>query len=334
MSNEQSNRPQASDEIDLGKFFNLVGRGFNWMGRGILSAFLYVRRNIFWLGGLVVVGVVLGVLLKSFIVEQQKIDVIVTPQLDNSDYLSDVVGEIQSDIKASDTTFFRALGMDITKMEGFEVELISLRELRSDPKSQDMEFLELLKEFGQSEAAGEIIRSELQDRTTLDHRITFYFRNADIGADYARKLMDYINSNEYYEQLNAVYRENALERIQRNDSLISQIDILIQKYTEQMSNETAFQAGSLVLENQESLDVPSLFTLKNELIRDSEYKRLELIRREDAIRVVNFGKPHQVQKPLFGKWVVLIPLILVGIYLLLSLVKYLNRKANQIESQA
>lgn len=334
MSEKQTNRPAASDEIDLGKFFNLIGHGLNRVGRGFLSVYLYIRRNIYWLGGLIVVGFAIGILLKSFIVERQKIDVIVTPLLNNSDYLSDVVAEIQSDIKANDTTFFRSLGMDIAKMDGFEVELTALRQVRADAKSQDLEFLELLKEFGQSQAAADIIRSELQDRTTRDHRITFYFRNPEIGTDYAKKLTDYINSNEFYQKLNVVYRENAKERIQRNDSLIAQIDILIQKYTEQMSNASGLQAGSLVLENQEPLNIPSLFELKNELIRDSELKRLELIRREEAIRVVNFGKPHQVQKPLFGKWIVLLPIILVSIFILISFLKYLNRKANQIQTEA
>lgn len=334
MSTDQSNQPASSDEIDLGKFFNLIGQGFNRIGIWILSAYLYFRRNLLWLAGLLIVGVAGGFLLKTLLIQQQKIDVIVTPQMNNSDYLQDVVSEIQADIKAKDSAFFKSLQMDISKMEGFEIQLTPLREAKANAGSYDAEFLELLKEFGESEAAEEIIRSELQDRTTRDHRITFYFKDPAFGREYAQKLIAYINSNEYYQKLNTVVRENALERIQRNDSLIVQIDVLIQKYTEQMSRENTTPAGSLVLENQEPLNIPSLFTLKNQLIRDSEEKRLELIRREDAIRIVNFGKAHEVQKPLFGKWIVLLPLILIGIFFLISFLKYLNHKANQIQTES
>lgn len=333
MNENKGNQPSTSDEIDPGQLFKIIGQGFNNLFRGILRVFLYLKRNILWLIGLSIIGVVLGIVLKSFMGYKHELTVIVSPQLDNTDYLQDVVGEIQANLKAEDTTFFKQMGMDISYLKDFEIELTPLREAKTDAKSSRMVFLEALREFGNNEAIGDIVRAELQDQTTKDHRITFYFKDPVKGEEYSRKLISYINSNDYYNSLNATYAENAQNRIQRNDSLIVQIDRLIQGYTQRMLSESVISQGQIILDNEEPLNIPSLFDLKNRLIRDSEEKKLELIRRQDAIRVASFGKPHRLIIPLFGKKIVYTPLLLILGFFAVSFLKYLNSKAANLENQ-
>ncbi|MDG1571486.1 hypothetical protein OZ410_04105 [Robiginitalea sp. M366] len=323
----------SSDEIDLGQLFALIGKGFNRIFRGLLSVYVYLRKNIFWLGGLTILGVGIGLGLKLLVGVEQKLDVIVTPNLDTKNYLYDVISEVQADIKAKDTAFFASLGMDVQQMKDFEILVVPLKAQNNSAFEQEMQFLELLKDFDGNGGISDILRGELQDKTTKDQRITFYFRDAQIGEDYAHKLMDYINSNPYYNQLVKMYTENAMNRIQRNDSLIRQVDVLIENYTQKMLQEQASTEGRLVLENQEPLNVPSLFSLKNQLIRDTEAKRVELESRKEAITIVNFGKPHKVQKPLFQKRVVFFPLILLGGFFLLAIIRFLNKKATELHIQ-
>jgi hypothetical protein len=189
-----------------------------------------------------------------------------------------------------------------------------------------------MKDFGNSPAIGDLVRETLREKTTKDHRITFYFKDPITGEDFAEKLMGYVNSNAYYSQLLQTQRKNAQERIQRNDSLVKQIDLLINNYTEQMTREQGGTEGRLVLENQEPLNVPSLFELKNQLIRDTESKRLELDTKKEAITIVNFGKPHKIIKPLFQKNYVVFPLVFIGGFLLISLIRFLNRKSFELLS--
>jgi len=197
-----------------------------------------------------------------------------------------------------------------------------------------MVFLEALKEFGNNEAIGEIVRSELQDQTTKDHRISFFFKDPVKGEEYARKFIEYINSNEYYNSLNATYVENAQNRIVLNDSLLVQIDRLLQNYTASMLRESAASQGQLVIDNEEPLNVPALIDQKSRLIRDMEERKLEIIRRQNAIRVVSFGKPHQVNIPLYGKKIVYIPILLILGFFVLSFIKHLNAKAVDLENKA
>lgn len=324
-----NNPPETSDEIDLGQLFKLIGKGFQKMFRGFLSLYLYFKRNFFWLAGLAVLGAITGYLLNQFVEPAQKLEVIVTPYPDTRNYLYDVVAELQSDIKAKDTTFFRSLGLEAGNMEGFDLEITDLRK-GGKKAPEDSELLELMKDFGNSPAIGDLVREALMERTTKDHRITFYFKDALVGEAYARKLMAYINSNPYYSQVVKTQRENAEKRIRRNDSLVRQIDQLIDRYTEQMAREQGGTEGRLVLENQEPLNVPSLFELKNQLVRDTEAKRLELDMKKEAITIVNFGKPHKVIKPLVRKNIVFFPILFIGGFLVLSIVRYLNRKASEL----
>ena len=333
MNENKGNQPSASDEIDLGQLFKLIGNGFNGIFRGLLRIFLYLKRNIFWLVGLFIVGVLIGYGLRSLTGVKKELSVIVSPQLDNTDYIQDIVEEIDANLKSKDTAYFQKLGMDVADLKGFEVELTPLRDAKTDSKSSRMLFLEALKEFGNNEAIGDIVRTELLEQTTKDHRITFYFKDPVKGEEYSRKFIEYINSNEYYNSLNATFAENAQNRIRRNDSLIVQIDKLIHNYTERMLRESVSSPGQFVLENEESLDVPALFDQKNRLVREIEDKKLEIIRRQNAIRVVSFGQPHRVIVPVYGKKIVYIPLLLILGFFLLSFIKYLNTKAANLENQ-
>ena len=53
-SNQSPSTQSNSDEIDLGQLFQLIGRGFNAIFRWFLRVFLYLKKNILLLIGLVV----------------------------------------------------------------------------------------------------------------------------------------------------------------------------------------------------------------------------------------------------------------------------------------
>ena len=330
MSDKPSNKQNQSDEIDLGQLFAAIGKGFDSLFRGLLTFFVYLKKNAVILVGLVIIGGLIGFSLKFIVGEEKKLDVIVTPNLDAKDYLYGVIDEIQSDIKAKDTVFFNSLGMSIDELGDFKIEITRLKKPSATDPEEEMKFLEILKDFENNETIAGFLRSELQDKTTRNERITFYFDDDEIGEDYAGKIMSYINSNPYYLELVKVYNENAQNRIIQNDSLIKQLDMLINYYAKNMLKEETRTEGSLVLENQEPLNIPSLFQLKNVLIKDTEVKKLELERRKEAITVVSFGKPHKVQKPIFRENIALIPLIFVGLFFLLSFIRLLNRKAKEM----
>lgn len=324
--------PTNADEIDLGQLFRLIGKGFNKVFKGFLRFYLYLKSNIFILGGLGILGAGIGYGLNQITTDLMKTEVIVKPNLESRNYLYEVVDEIESNIRAKNTLFFKDLGISVENLKGFKVTVESLGDTK-DVSDQGTEYLKLLQGFeGSSQAISNIVRAEILSKSTLiNHKISFYFKDAKLGQEYTKKLMNYINSNLYFSDLIVVNNENALKRIENNTELVTQIDALISSYAEKLAQkDNTISDGRISFDNEEKLDIKGLFQLKNSLIKDIEVKRVELKIENEAIKIINFGNPQEVQKALFGKSTVLIPSILIGLFFLISIIKYLNKKTLEL----
>ncbi len=330
---QPQNNQNSSDEIDLGQLFKMIRKGLDRIFRSFLRLFLYLKKNALILVGLAVLGVAIGFGLNQIVTKGMKTDIIVKPNLESKNYLYDVVDEIQANIKAKDTSFFQPLGISFDQLKGFKVEIKPIEgEQRGKNMEDQMKYLETLQNFENTAIISDVVRTEILNNSSLNHQISFYYKDAHYGQECARKLMDYINSNPYFEELIEIYQVNAKERIEKNEAVIRQLDDLITNYSEKIGEKkNSVGEGRIILDNEESLDMKGIFELKNSLIRDTERKKLELQEQTSTVSVINFGRPQQVQKPFFGKNIVLLPTILIGLFFLWSLVGYLNKKSLEID---
>lgn len=328
------NNQNPSDEIDLGQLFQMIQKGLDRILRGFLRLFLYLKKNALILVGLLVLGAAIGFGLNQIVTKKMKTEVIVKPNLESKNYLYDVVNEIQANIEAKDTSFFQPFGISLDKLRDFKVEIEPVEgDLKGKNLEDQMKYLETLQNFQNTTMISQVIRDEILNNSSLNHRISFFYKDAVYGQECAQKLIDYINSNPYFEELIQIYQENAKERIEKNEAVIRQLDDLITNYSEKIGEKrNSLGEGRIVLDNEEGLDMKGLFELKNSLIRDTERKNLELKEQTNIVSIINFGRPQQVQKPFFGKNIVLLPTILVGIFFLGSIIKYLNKKSSEINN--
>ncbi len=332
MADQQTPQTTSSnDEIDLGQLFNMIGRGFKNLFNWFLRAFLYFKKNFLVLFVLAIVGAILGLGLNQIISEKLKTEVIVKPNFESKDYLYDVVNEIQAKIKSGDTIFFNAIGFKNTNFKGYDIEI---EEILVKSNSEDnLEYLELLEKFQDNGLVSDIIRSELLNKSSLEHRITFTYKDLRNGPKFTQKVMEYINSNNYYNELIKINQENALTRIRQNENLLVQIDELITRYSDKMSaSENQFAEQRIILDNEKQMNITELFELKSNLIRDIERKKIELQEQKDAISIIYFGESHLEQNSFFGKKIILLPLIFISIFFLIDIIKYLNRKSSEISN--
>ena len=330
MVENQSPKGQSnSDEIDLGQLFQLIGRGFNSIFRFILRVFLYLKKNILILIGLVILGLAIGYGLNKIISKRLKMEVIVKPQIESKNYLYDAIDEIQANIEAKDTLFFKSIGLDEIDFTGLEVTVN--RVVEDNTSESDMQYLELLQSFENTDAIADIVKEELENKTSFNHRITFFFKNSNSGKEFADKVIKYINGNEYFDRVLDVSRANAQNRIEANQLLLKQVDEIIANYTNSLAAKGNNSLGQrIVLDNQEQVNIADLFEYKNRLIRDTELKKLELEEQTEPISIINFGKTQVVQKSFFGKNIILIPIIFLIAFFLLSILIYLNRKSSEV----
>lgn len=328
---DQPVNQNSSDEIDLGQLLQMIGRGFNKLGIFFLQVFLYLKKNAIILAALVVLGGAIGYGLKFITSEKMQVDVIVRPNLESKDYLYDVISEIESNIKAKNESFFKEMGISVEDMAGFEVSIEPVKKDTEKAAEKQLEYLEILQKFQNTDLISDVLREELLKNTELNHRISFKYINPE-GDVIAKKLIDYINSNSYFKELLAVHIENSIEGIKQNEVLIAQIDTIIQSYSKNLSNaDKTYETGKVVLQNEEKLNVAGLLSFKSNLIEDIENRKMELKELTSPIGIINFGKPHQVSKAFFGKKIIMIPIVLLGMFFLFSIIRYLNRKAAEIE---
>lgn len=319
----------SSDEIDLRQMFQLIEKGFNRIGRGFLRVFLYLKKIILILIGLTVLGLAIGYGLNQITSKKFKTEVIVKPNMESKNYLYDVIDEIQSKIIAKDTLFFESIGVENIEFAGLKVEI--RRVVEEDNSESDLQYLELLQSFENTDAIADIVRAELQNKSSFNHRITFFYNNPELGNEFAKRVMDYINTNQYFDKLIMVHRENASGRIEANQKLLQQVDEIITNYTNGLAIErNNLLSERIVLDNQEQMNITDLFEYKNLLIKDIETKKLELEERAEPVSIINFGKSQVVQKSFFGKNIILIPLVFLVIFFLVSFLVYLNKKSKEI----
>ncbi|NNE77122.1 MAG: hypothetical protein HKN31_08620 [Pricia sp.] len=330
---EKPSNTQSSDEIDLGQLFKMIGNGFNRLFRAFLRFFLYLKKNLIVLIVLVIVGLAAGIGLKYFISDQLKTEVIVKPNFDSKDYLYNVVDEIEANLAVKDTTFFRELGIVVSELKSLKIEIEPIEDVKEDENlEEDLKYLEILQNFSDDSFISDVVKTEILKKSGLNHRITIYYKNALAGREATRKLIEYINANEYFNELKEIYNENALQKIERNQELIRQIDLLVSGYTQNLTESNTVEQGTVVLENEKSLEIPSLLGLKNALLKEIERKRLEIAEQKEVIKIISFGKNQKVRAPIYTQGIMLIPFVLLVLFFLVSIIKYLNVKASEMES--
>lgn len=328
---KDSNQQQSlgSDEVDIFKLFQWIRNGFNRLFNGLLRLFIYLKGKLLILVSLLIIGLLIGFGLKSLVTKRQKIELIVQPNLESQEYLYDVVNEIQANIDDSNTAFFESIGYQ-GALEDLE---ISINKIGQDEEisREETAYIEMLLNYENTALISDIIRAEILNNISLNHKITIYFKNSEAGSQFAETIMGYINQNTYYNQLVDVSNDNIQSRIEQNGALIEQIDKIILGYAENLSNSGGvIQQGQILLDNEKPLDITGLISIKNNLIRDTELKKIELIEQDQLVRVIHFGKPQRVKTVIFAKYHIMVPLLLIGLFFLLEFLRYLDRKSKEI----
>jgi len=331
MADNIPNNGSSSDEIDLGQLFKAIGKGFDNLFRAFLRFFLYLRNNFVKLAILVFIGFAIGFGLKFMISDQLKTEVIVRPNFDSKDYLYDVVDEIEANLKVKDTAFFKELGIVVSELKSLKIQIEPIQENNEEANLEDdMKYLETLQNYKDNSFVLDVVKAEVHKKSNMNHRITFFYKNSLAGRASTLKLMEYIENNSYFSELKKVYNENSKSKIDRNEGLIEQIDSLVAGYSKNLASGRAGQS-TVILDNENGLDITGLLGLKNNLIKEIELRKLEIIEQKEVIKVINYGKTQKVRTPIYAQGVTVIPAILLAFFFIYSIIKYLNQKVNELD---
>lgn len=297
-----------SQEIDLSQISKKIGGFFENVATSIFRGFLFFKRNILWVGILFVLGVGLGVYLDKTtkIYDSQ---IIVSPNFGSVDYLYSKIELINSKIEDGDTLFLKNV---VGIKEPRKLKIVSIAPITDvykfiENKSQNFDLIKLMAEDGDIK---KIINESLTSKNYPYHTISLSTVGQTSNEMTVKPILDYINNSDYYKLIQKEYLNNIKIKMTENDSIISQINGLLNSFN-------GSQGDKMVYYSEKS-QLSEVIKSKDQLVYEQGLHRIELVNLNKVIKENSTTLNVRNTKATNGKMKLILPLLLVGLFVLAS----------------
>ena len=311
-----SNSPQTSSdnqEIDLDQLSKRIGSKIQSFIDWLFDGILFVRKNIIVIGILFVLGAGLG----FYLDRTSKIyshEVIVNPNFGSTDYLYSKIGLIDAKIKEGDTLFLQQIGIkNPKKFARIEIEPIVDVYRFINTNDQNFEMLKLMAEDGDLK---KIIEDNATSKNYMYHKITYTTKDVTNEDKTLTPLLNYLNDSDFYRKIQKEYLSNVSIKIQENDSIISQINGVMNQFTNAVGSNQ--KSDKLVYYN-ENTQLNDVIKTKEALINEQGNKRLELVTSDRIVKDNSYTLNVENTKATNGKMKLILPLLFIGIFVVVSM---------------
>lgn len=310
--------PKNTDnqEIDLSLISKKIGNFFENISTAIFRGFLFFRRNILWVGILFIIGAGLGFYLDKTTKVYDN-EVIVSPNFGSIDYLYAKVDLISSKINDGDTLFLKeVVGIkQPKKLKKITVTPIADVYKFVNNSDKNFEFVKLLAEDGDIK---KIVNDNLTSKNYPYHLISFTTDNQTSNEKTVQSLLKYLNSSEYYSLIQKEYLNNVKIKMTENDSIISQINGLLNAFS---SNKSGSQKSDKLVYYNENSQLNEVIKTKDELIIEQGVNRITLVNFDKIIKDNSITLNIKNNKAVNGKMKLILPLLLIFLFVLFSYFK-------------
>lgn len=300
--------PQNSEdqEVDLVLISKKINSFFARLNRSIFKSIQFFIKNWMIVLVLVVAGFVIGIFLdqnqKSY-----KHEIIVAPNFGSTDYLYAKVDLINSKIKEKDTLFLKkVVGIPQPKnLKNIEIKPIADVYNFIQNKPENFELIKLMAEDGD-------IKKVLEDNVTsknYNYQTILLFTNEKTSEEnLINPLLKYLNSSDYYSKIQKVTYHNVEVKIQQTDSIIKQIDGILNNLA--ASPKGSVKNDKLIYYN-ENTQLNDVIKTKDALLNQLADHRIELIGFDKIIKENNVTTNLQLVKLGNGNLKFLMPFIFI-----------------------
>ena len=296
-------------EIDLGQIFNKVGGFFQSLIDRLFDFILFIKKNIIVLVILFVIGASLGFFLdktsKSF-----NNEIIVTPNFNSVDYLYSKIALLDAKKRENDTIFFSNLGFkNVKDLNIIQIEPIIDVFKFVDQKPDNFELIKLMAEDGDLD---KIVENEVTSKNYPFHLIKFSTsKKTDIDKT-VQPLLNYLNDSDYFKTIQKQYLDNETIKMKANDSIIKQIDKLIEGFSKSVSSGSKTDKMVYISDNNQ---LNEIINTKNVLIKEQGSLRMNFINSDKIIKEISTTVNILNSKGLNGKMKLVLPFIFVILFL-------------------
>ena len=302
-------------EIDLGQIGKGIKNFFNGMVNAFFDFLFFIKKKIIIIAVLFIVGVVAAFLLDSKVYNHE---ISVIPNFGSNEYLYKKIEQVNTKLREDDAVFFKELGIknyeDILSVE-IEAYLAIYNFVNNKEEENNFELIKLMAEDGNID---KIMKDEITSKNYYHHKISIQTEGMFKKEEFIIPLLNYLNSNSYYETQQKITQKNLVDKLASNNSLISQIDQLIVLLS------TSNSSGTISISEKNS--IPELVEKKDKLIQENQYllrnqSTLDKIIKEESsiINIRNY-------KPLLLNNKILLPVFLVFLYLIFHILSKVYQK--------
>lgn len=316
MSTENQNID--NQEIDLGSLFSKTADFFNNL---ILKGFTFLKKNGLMLLGLFVVGVVIGFILdiksKSYVSE-----IVVNTNHTGNEYLYSKVEELNNELKSDD----KKNGADLNPKIVSKIEIEPIIDVYSfvnnqavANNAQNSQNFEMIKLLSESSDINKVIEDEMTSKNFYYQKVNIY-SSEKISEKEVNKALKFLNKDSYFDSIKNLNLQNISKRITQNDTILKQIDLLIEGYKRSLDR------GSSSLIKSENSEVGQLISQKRDLLNQIAQDKLSLVSQTKLVKDYTIVLNSENTKGLSNKRKIILPFLLIVLFLGYKTLSSLNKK--------
>jgi hypothetical protein len=313
-----------NQEIDLSQISRKIGGFFENIFTLIFKGFLFIKRNIIWVGILFVIGAGLGYYMDKTtkIYDSQ---LIVAPNFGSTDYLYAKIELLNSKIEDGDTLFLKeVVGIKNSK----KIKKISISPITDvykfiENKPQNFELIKLMSEDGDIK---KVVNESVTSKNYPYHLISFTTDNLTYNENTVQPILEYLNDSDYYKKIQKEYLNNVKIKMIENDSIITQINGFLNTFNNTINGTQ--KSDKLVYYNENS-QLDEVIKTKDYLVAEQGNQRIALVNLDKIIKDNSITLNIKNNKAPNGKMKMIVPIFFILLFLIFGLLKsyYINQMA-------
>jgi len=273
-TNTSSNQDQ---EIDLTQIFKKVDGFFQSIKMNIFKSLQFFIKNVVVISVLLLMGFCTGIYLDKKI-KTYTHEIIVSPNMGGTDYLYSKIDFLSSKLKEQDESFFKSIGIkDFSNIGSIKIEPILdiytfVNNSTSAANAQNTQNFELVKLLAEDGSLKDVIKDKLTSKNYPNHKIEIITSGKISNDELIKPILKFLNTDEYYNKILKISKENILIKMKKNEQEIVQVDSLL-KF---MAYNLRQNKNQNLIYNNENNQINPLFDLKNSLINEIAAQKINL----------------------------------------------------------
>ncbi len=309
----QNQKPNNTDEIDLTQFFRWIGRGFSRVGDSIIYGMASLRnlffQNRLYFLGIIITGLILGTLYSELLNKKYyKSTMVLSCDYLNTQILKNTIEKLNLLAGEKDTEGLQ----EVLKLDANTVKNIHKFEFRSFVSEDDVVEMEVLREqlnnvtAEKKELVDKVIdRLEIENKNAYEISVLVY--DPEIVRPLETALVSYFKNNSYIKRRIEINELNLKDRmrklLQESRKLDSLKAVLFQNY--QALGQKSRGSNNVILSDESLTNPLEVFSRDLELHEDIQKIQKELYLRPDFEIVDGFTTFKEPESASLGEILVI-----------------------------